>query len=380
MLQRQEQLTSVAAAAAATNSSGSTNRLDPNSNYFNRLKPSLESNESINRLRTKCRKCQSGSSQLHLSQQDMYGSRLSTRMQEGARSAWKASKHFASSVITGRVSISACRKHQRRPAASPVPARQAASSLPAVAGDLCASSELGDSQGQELTSVVQVSSHAQHNPEDVQHAAGSPTPSNSDLMVRVDENNKLTIVTKFNNEAATSGEHSPGGAAPSSASSSGSDRSRCESSSSGRGTASEAGSSEPSHDEEQMGAVAPVAPIADQSDAGQDRKSKRTAKSRGKLFKASKLLGSGSQLSLNKLKTFLIDGRKQKLATSAKQTPDDSQPQADLQQTDLEGARLRCLELNQAINVASMAATSNCDSQAGEQPLKGTQEAAGVQG
>lgn len=335
----------------------------------------MESNESINRLRSKCRKCQSGSSQLHLSQQDMYGSRLSVRVQESARSAWKASKQFASSVITGRVSISGCRKHQRRQPEQPA---DGCAGLENGAGETCAPSELELAAGQELTSVVQVGSQAHQPPEmGSRDAAASPSPSNNDLVVRVDGNNKLTIVTKFNNEPPTSGaDHSPSGAAPSSASSSASDRSRCESSSSGRGTVSESGSAAPSQDDEQPSTVASIADTSQPpADAMVERqKPKRDAKGRSKLFKASKLLGSGSQLSINKFKSFLIDGRKLKLADSAK--PAETQhPPNEQQQSDLESARLRCLELNQAINVASMAVATKCGPPVGESQPRGSLEA-----
>lgn len=266
----------------------------------------------------------------------MYGSRLSTRMQEGAKSVWKASKHFASSVVTGGVSLSACRKHQ---VSQPVARRDAP---------------------EEPVSVVQVTARDEQ-------GQTEPSPeAPRDLVVRVDGNNKLTIVTKFN-EATVGAEHSPTGAALSSASSSssGSERSRCESSSSGRGTASETGSAAPSHDEESSNK-----PVAQEEP-------RRPAKGR-KLFKASKMIKSGSQVSLNKLKTFLMgnsDSRKLKLANKTQidlaaekpaatttATAIDSelgerkQSTCELQTSqDLEIARIRCLELNQAINVASMA-------------------------
>lgn len=63
-----------------------------------------------------CVKCQAGASKLHKSQKiaapydELYGSRLSTRMQVGAKSAWRSTKRLASSMVSrSGVSFSGCR-------------------------------------------------------------------------------------------------------------------------------------------------------------------------------------------------------------------------------------------------------------------------------
>lgn len=57
-----------------------------------------------------CAKCRSGQSKLHRSEFDLlYGSRLSTRVQDTAKSAWRSTKKLAVSVISSSVSITACK-------------------------------------------------------------------------------------------------------------------------------------------------------------------------------------------------------------------------------------------------------------------------------
>lgn len=270
-------------------------QVDQNSNYFRRAKPSLQSSESINRLdyndneasslsRTANQQATSGH-HLGRSAQDIYGSKLSTRMQDGARLAWKRSRKFASSVITnGLGGLSACRKHQmsgaksstrsnRTPtsaafhqrhhqSATQFPSHQASSmgsspspqplSSPSSTSQVLECSQLEQRQH---TSVVEVGSTvgeyiSQHAQVDLVQAASTTKDRQQDAdsnnnqkeqqqqegLIRVDENNKLTIVTKFNDLSAASG------LGTQAASSSCSERSRCESSSSGRGTASDSGS------------------------------------------------------------------------------------------------------------------------------------------
>lgn len=412
----------------------SANKLDQNSNYFNRVKPSLQSNESIN----KCRKCASGSSQLHhRSEHDMYGSKLSTRMQDSAKSAWKASKHFASSVITGGVGLSSCRQctsksrgslstnkqqqqqqvvngislaNQQRnqqqqqqeqerdefilQAETDNNTRFAKCSSPASMNNeynaTNNSSQMSGEQQIEVnnskvevsygdddqhTSVIKVGptkaanptaevstlpSTLQHNQNQqqvvVQHQQARHQDESGGGLIRVDENNKLTIVTKFNDSDhySTGPNTSIEMGAPTS-SGSGSERSRCESSSSGRGTSSDAGSSASQNgdldgcasamndkqlDNKQNNAITDTT-IASSAAPQAIKKHKR----KSSLFKANKLFG-GSQASLNKFKNFFTGSSSNVIKVTSKEELKQQQQQLDNEH--LERSRLRCMELNQA--------------------------------
>lgn len=324
--------------------------VDQNSNYFRRLKPSLQSVESVNTLTGADHQQQQVGQPglLRRSEHDMYGSKLSTRMQDTAKSAWKASRKFASSVITGSVGgISACRQCTKK--------RSSGASLTSsgnVAFATCAPNQqlhpqqqaavcVSADNGEHLTSVVEVGKavgemnlqaqiHAQQQqqqPVFVQpglsqqqqqpssQSVGPVTSHTGDNLIRVDENNKLTIVTKFNDSDCHMSSSSSSGASNHSDhlhSASSSERSRCESSSSGRGTASDAGSSGASQNGDSDGQEMSKSPV--ESDiaraahpasptCSQDDPQRRQHKRKSSLFKASKVFG-GSQASLNKLRSF----------------------------------------------------------------------------
>lgn len=196
----------------------------------------------------------------------MYGSKLSTRMQDGARSAWKASRKFASSVVTGRLvggGFSSCTKRgaggpkaadsmpadlqvaatHEQPTIQQQPGRKsqvcehtsvvevgpkgAGDSLPA---ELLAR-QLAQSEGRPVSSSQQVAAAGEESAVELATEAAS-----AQTMVRVDGNNKLTIVTKFNQLASEQERLESEQQASCGASG---ERSRCASSSSGRGTASQ---------------------------------------------------------------------------------------------------------------------------------------------
>lgn len=322
--------------------------LEHSSNYFRRAKPALlQSVESVGGLGAGERRCD----------QDLYGSKLSTRMQDTARSAWKASRKFASSVITGGVGgLSACRQCARRrsSAASLGRARPdhlaagSAPSGPIRAEPLEVSGQpvgLEAAEGGHL-SVVEVGASAsgqqapgQQVVVQAQPAALAPPPAASQTgggpnedpqqqgLIRVDQNNKLTIVTKFNDsdcQSATGGP-GPGGSAPSSSSTGCcSERSRCESSSSGRGTASDAGSAASQNGDLDGAEERPHQPARPHEGGRQRRKSS--------LFKASKVFG-GSQASLGKLRNFFA-------AASAKSAGGAHHQQQVARRTSLDEAQL----------------------------------------
>lgn len=270
-------------------------------------------------------------------------------MQDTARSAWKASKHFASSVITGKaVSISGCRKR-----GSSAEGRANRPPTPAQASD--ASSAQAD---QHLTSVIKVESTNQQQKQQIhQHQA-------QQSLIRVDQNNKLTIVTKFNEpDQAQMASNSSGQleltgqtgqssiATPNSAT--GSERSRCESSSSGRGTSSDVGSSSSQNGDElpadDAKGPAGVTTLdannneqsqAKNSDSGQESHKQHRRKS--SMFRPARVFGS--QASLNKWKYFFTGKDCTGSAKISQQQPAEVGPLS----VHLESSRLRCMELNRA--------------------------------
>lgn len=391
----------------SVNNSNNKLHLDHNSNYFNRLKPSLQSTESINKqFKTNCSKCHSGSSQLHRSEHDIYGSKMSTRMHDTARSAWRASKQFASSVITGGVGLSACRKCNRRQSSSLAPSGRGSFKEPPnermLGQEVCrqqASLSAGEAQQAELvaaqlklasdqdqhTSVIEVQSlqpnsasrlatsgssgSDQAQSESLASSSRNSAPASQhealdqqSSLIRV-ENNKLTIVTKFNDSECNNQSPNSVGGLDLAAPSSGSERSRCESSSSGRGTSSEAGSATASQngdlDESHLGQNAPLPVCQDPSLNCSDKEAARATtttsttkagevkrhKRKSSLFKASKVFG-GSQASLNKLKSFFTGSSgKVSLANGAALKDGRQQQSTEGQRDHLESSRLRCLEL-----------------------------------
>lgn len=431
------------------------------------MKPSLQSNESLNNspdmmimnqtAMKQCKHCyklNSKHAQLHRSEHDIYGSKLSTRMHDTARSAWKASKQFASSVITGSsVGISACRKRTTTLSATATATEtkqskykqskeencrqagvnnepKAASINDPAAADFGHNHQADDDE--QHTSVVKVESSAgQQQQQQSQSIVSINVSGEQNHLIRVDENNKLTIVTKFseindssNNSIATSS--SPNGLATSSPASSmlnqhqqhhhhdgssrstapavspatanGSERSRCESSSSGRGTSSsDAGSSASQNGDAELimqtelqqhnslensskQCSVPANINNDSNDhsetittilGGKEHKQHRRKSS---LFKASSVFGNaGSQVSLNKLKYFFtgshgsgsishnnnnnyINGNKLTITPLTKATKHQHDLDASIaSEKHLENSRLRCMELNRAINMPSPA-------------------------
>lgn len=432
------------------------------SNYFSRTRPNLESSESINEIsqieendnqQSRQRQLNNGQQQMSKSQQDlMYGSKLSTRMQDTAKSAWKASRKFASSVITGAGGgLSACRKMGKAnrshkingkgnaPTAShlqqvvptfetcanadttpnsnpnisspqsiqvsvistqPVVVAAASGSTGGLERedlhDNCGASDCNDEE--QHTSVIQVNSSTQRpisNSNNNNNSNKINCSSDVQKQTEVEEQKKqsLTIVTKFcdsdrpSKQANSSGQGSLTGS---------SERSRCESSSSGRGTSSDAGSAheaELSGEETVMGRQVAIGSVTStatsspspnhhdnttqttpsqviQSDDLHSSNSTNTKRHRRKssLFKASSIL-SGSQVSLNKVKCFFMG--------SSSPTSNHHQQQVSIsngnksagngveiisdsssQQEQMESSRFRCLELNQALKAPLTSRTS----------------------
>ena len=388
-------------------------QLDHNSNYFNRVKPALQSSESVNSKLSgssnsiaadhSCHKCPAanggriaGGAQLRRSEQDIYGSKMSTRMQDTAKSAWRASKQFASSVITGGVGLSACRQCTRKRPSTSGSSESARQGGQAGGCGLAANDELGAEQH---TSVIKVGAtppppppplpqprpalacnreasiereqqqQQQQQQQKVQVLQNKRTESQANNnLISVDENNKLTIVTKFN-DSECQGPNSSVAMAPVS---NGSERSRCESSSSGRGSSSDAGSAGSQNGDEhsaEMGqprgreSALAVCLIdgANQGESGNGNGNGKTSdeaqraagkrhKRRSSLFKANKVF-SGSQVSLNKLKGFFFVSQHQQtcdISTKPNASFHSRQLQAaKLPQTaHLESSRLRCMELS----------------------------------
>lgn len=179
-----------------------------------------------------CSKCRTGASKLHKSEYDLvYGSRLSTRMQTTAKSAWKSTKKLATSMVTSGVSLTACRhksasasmrlnknkktkklnedscdNNQQRQL-TPINQQQQQSN---VIGQVCNEQDrsyqpFNKEQQDEAfhTSVIKLEAS---NNQDQQITSSSPssntnsnTNSNNDesSYIHKDQNNKLTIVTKF---------------------------------------------------------------------------------------------------------------------------------------------------------------------------------------
>lgn len=286
-------------------------------------------------------------------------------MQDTAKQAWRASRQFASSVITGGVSISACRQCTSKRNSSNASARQP----PAQVQQECSSGVCIEQDQQQHTSVIEVvanSAESSNAAQDEQKSESTTKPSPSNL-IRVDHNNKLTIVTKFND----SGESQVSQADPISLAdtSNGSERSRCESSSSGRGSETcSAGSQNGEDSADHSMAAAHISPdrkslshsnqplTNDKSATGgqsSDASSSKRHRRKSSIFKAAKVLG-GSQLSLNKLKSLFTP------AKSISCSPVDTVQASSEQQQDvmrsfqhLESSRLRCMELNQALKVVA---------------------------
>lgn len=364
------------------------------SKYFSRMKPSLlQSSECVSsgaattNNNVEQHPCISSSTigidqingdakKRHRSEHDlMYGSKLSTRMQDGARSAWRASKQFASSVITGgKVSLSACRhrKNRQRHSVTTTSASSSSSNtLPAKHKQQAQVSiqqqQMCSPQDEHMTSVIQVPYvNGEANNISMSHGDGDKSVIQTGANIKLDDQtNKLTIVTRFTSDAnsnssdtgigsntststssASSGAPAATGAGPGApqltpvdknskliinssgddsngVGSCGSERSRCESSSSGRGTFSDTDSS--SHNGDLV-----VAATAAPGDANKNTNNNNNSeqiinsgngirpqtriyksndnehkrhKRKSSLFKASKVF-SGSQASLNKLRTF----------------------------------------------------------------------------
>lgn len=358
-------------------------------------------------------------------------------MHDTARSAWRASKQFASSVITGGVGLSACRTCNRRQSSSSGNRRgsnkkskkQSGESDTDIAGpqqqgcrgaqvspgkydscaqqaaDLVIAQTNSVSEDDQHTSVIEVQSsqpncsanrlvpcsasgdqvhqneslinnnnNNNRNSQMVQHLQHETSDQQqSSSLIRVDENNKLTIVTKFN-ESECNNQSPNNSASLDLAASSSSERSRCESSSSGRGTSSDAGSATASQNgdmdmESHPGQTAalPVSHDPSLNHSNNDKEvtaisktpvvdSKRH-KRKASLFKASKVFG-GSQASLNKLKSFFTGSSSGKVALSngnpLRDQLKDSQQALDGRRDHLDSSRLRCLELNQNNRASSI--------------------------
>lgn len=352
----------------------------------------------------------------HKSEHDLYGSKLSTRMQDSAKSAWKASKNFAGSVITGRaVGISACRKQRGSHSSE----NSNSNKLPnqQLQPEVCQSpDQFREIQvnGSDLASVIKVESSP-----NLQSGAGA---TQSQHVIRLGEsNNKLTIVTKFNDspdgqrlsaaasiaspsassspsEDCSSASQQPSSANPSS-NSTGSERSRCESSSSGRGTsASDSGSTSASQNgddappevaattltlvnssqapsqianqqQQQQPQQQQVAKDDNNNNCDETSTMKKQHRRKSSLFKASKVFGS--QMSLNKLRTFLFttNGKATINSDGARSTQEPEMDARLVAEQHLENSRLRCMELNRAINQpakpdACESALDRADSQA----------------
>lgn len=333
-------------------------------------------------------------------------------MHDTARSAWRASKQFASSVITGGVGLSACRQCTRRQSSSLAAGRASGSKkkskqLSQVEAENCHQmkaelpgevDQLAELTVQQMklagdddqhTSVIEVQSlqlnasankaaavasaniersqnESNRNSVQVQQQQAEASDQQTSL-IRVDENNKLTIVTKFSNDSEC---QSPNNASLDlAAPSSGSERSRCESSSSGRGTSSDAGSATASQNGDlDENHASPTLPVCQNPSLNGDKggvatvtttttNSSKRHKRRSSLFKASKVFG-GSQASLNKLKSF-FGGSSGKVSLSNKvpqqphQIKDGQVRQQVLegQMNHLESSRLRCLELNRPASI-----------------------------
>lgn len=202
-----------------------------------------------------CSKCRSGESKLHKSEYDIYGSRLSTRMQDTAKSAWRSTKKLATSMVTSGVSLTACRhkstsssmrrvkpsrknkkasnkqafegqqeQQQQQPVHITTFQQQHWSTTTASNGDLH-----GDDGGQLAsppevhhnnnerfhTSVVKLEAGG-HQHQNLEHAMDSqhqypdqcqrmcnPEDQHNSQILLKDQHNKLTIVTKFAKQQTT---------------------------------------------------------------------------------------------------------------------------------------------------------------------------------
>lgn len=311
-------------------------------------------------------------------------------MQDTAKSAWKSSKKFASSVITGGVNLTGCRKGSGGAELNNRGHINTFQPQPQPQQPMEMEQEFGqrpNDQSVEHLSVIQVNGSAVVDSSlETQHQQQQQQQDSS--LIRVDASKKLTIVTKFNDELLHQNGTSPGTEmAPSSGSS---ERSRCESSSSGRGTSSDAGSaaSQNGDDKDDQQQRTPetkaqqttARPAGGESEGdGKPREKTHKRKGSSSLFKASRVVFGGSQASLNKLKNFFNGGGGGKQL----RTPQQQQQQSQLNQiaagelshqvsnggggnggieqqsnggeiADAESARLRCMELNQAIRVPSI--------------------------
>lgn len=304
--------------------------LDENSNYFRRAKQPLQSLESVNEAQGP-----GAAAGQHRSEQDlMYGSKLSTRMQDTARSAWKKSRKFAGSVLAAGGGLSACRRNSKQRASVSSVARR-----PCVQQREQQQPATVESGTEQHTSVIEVgpttADYVEQQQSELRRATLAPAEQ-PPLQVKVDENNKLTIVTKFSQlpgadqEAASRGAHqslAPSAQAASSSSSHccPSERSRCESSSSGRGTASASDSAGDLSGSQSGDLAEQVAVLTDEGEKAAERRQQPISpaissdsssgcasssspeqsrhKRRSSMFKTSRVF-SGSQASLNKLRSF----------------------------------------------------------------------------
>lgn len=327
-------------------------------------------------------------------------------MQDTAKSAWKSSKKFASSVITGGVNLTGCRKGSSDLRGGNFQTQQ----LPHLSLGREINQEIEPSiEQQQHTSVVQINGT---DTADLSIAENQAQQQTNPSLIRVDASKKLTIVTKFNDDQllrqpmqgqqkqSKMSNCSPAQSIETAPSSSGaSERSRCESSSSGRGTSSDAGSaaSQNGDDKEECqasaGADSKITAAEDADNEQQnmtttssmqqqqpatttDKKAHKTRKS--SLFKASKVVFGGSQASLNKLKNF-FNGKQ--LKTQQQHSTFEGENYQNGGSGELaaaENSRLRCMELNQAIKVPSVAAISASQPQQQQQPTLESQQDASV--
>lgn len=318
-------------------------------------------------------------------------------MQDSAKSVWKASKQFASSVVTGGVGLSSCRQCTSKRGSVSTNKRQQQQQQVKGGVSLTSQQQRDNEQqqrdefviraensasfekcslnnndttnkvagvscddGEQHTSVIEVgptkatnaaTEHASDSRQ-IQQPQQRQDEQSGGGLIRVDGNNKLTIVTKFNDSDCSTGPNTSIEIGAPTSSGSGSERSRCESSSSGRGTSSDAGSSA-SQNGDLDGCSSSVVVVADKRQQQEQVKNNdkhdnaKRHKRKSSLFKANKIFG-GSQASLNKFKNFFMSSSNVVKVTSSEELKhyQQQQQQQDNLNEHLERSRLRCMELN----------------------------------
>lgn len=337
-----------------------------NSNYFRRAKDHLQSSDSLHKAGAAGGP--GGQQQARSAHDLMYGSKLSTRVQDTARSAWKKSRKFASSVVTGGLmggGLSACRRNTKQRASCCSSSNTVRPAQYSQTGEQQCTSviEVGPTVGDFASVSLAANGHSatQHNnfSEQQQQQQATAPMNDSEAVVKVDQNNKLTIVTKFNGRcqsASLSGRET--NASDSGADSAGSQSGDlCErdqgpgaaasepiETSSAAAAAAECKLNAMDEDEEQQAAVSPA--ISTNSSSGcassaasnssQEYNRRHKRRSSSSMFSKPAKVFSGSQASLNKLRSFFA------LASSAASTTNgDNKEQAATKESPAAPEQLR---------------------------------------